>query len=92
VQFTSRGAKRLRGFTGKPGRLLAITLDGELIGLHAVARAVKKPAKGDEEELSQLDVAGGFGTEEEAGYLALVFNSGPLPCALRVLSNQIVAD
>ncbi len=87
VQFTRKAAIRLRRYTAQPGRLLAIVLDGEIVGLHVAARRVRKPGKGQDEELGQLDVVAGFGTEEEAGYLALALNSGPLPLPLKLLGS-----
>ena len=62
--------------------------------MHAVARTVKERKKGSapgEDELGQMDVGGGFDTDEEAGYLALIFNSGALPCPLVVRSSGIAA-
>jgi preprotein translocase subunit SecD len=97
VRFTPRATRRLEGFTGKPGRLLAVMLDGELLSINAVTRKVNSGKKGGQKgdsdvDLSELDLSGGFGTAEEAGYLALVLNSGPLPFPLTVVSNAIVAE
>lgn len=93
LQFTDQAAKRLTRFTRKPGHLLATVLDGEMVGINASTGPVKGGKKQQPaDDLGQIEVTGGFGTEEEAGYLATVFNSGPLPFPLTVLSQKLAAD
>jgi preprotein translocase subunit SecD len=94
VELNKRGTDRLRRFTSKPGRLVAITLDDEIVGMHAVTRKPAKRKKGTrgDEEPGSIDVVGGFATREDAGYLATVFNSGVLTWPLKVVSRRGVAD
>jgi preprotein translocase subunit SecD len=93
VEFNSRSAKRLEQFLKKPGRLLAIVLDGEMISMNTVAERPKTDRKDKDArvQVAQIDIGGGFGSAAEAAYLAAVFNSGPLPCPLSVRSRQIVS-
>jgi len=98
VEFDKSGSDRLEHFVRKPGRLLAVVLDGEILSINAVTRKARKARRGDKggegkaEDAMQLDVAGGFKTEDEAGYLAQVFNAGPLPLPLKVVSTQITSE
>lgn len=97
VQFNKRATERLNRFQGKPGRILAILLDGEIITMNSVTRKIEKPRKKDappvqEDELTTIDILGGFGTGDEADYLAAVFNAGPLRVPLKVVSAKIVAE
>jgi preprotein translocase subunit SecD len=94
VQVTREAGKRLERFTSKPGRLLAVALDGEIIGLHALTKDLGRGAEGEDGKkgLMDLDITGGFTTEQEARFLATVFNSGPLPCPLTVVSSKLVGE
>lgn len=90
-RFNRRGSDRLERFTSRPGRLMAIVLDGEIVGMNAVAQKIARPKKPDEtRELEQLEITGGFRVPEEADYLAVVLNSGPLPTPLRVVSKKVL--
>jgi hypothetical protein len=101
VQFTQAGTVKLQRFTKKPGRVLGVVLDNEVISISAVVgKATKKP-KGEkgktektvpDEEVSQVDVLGGFQTVEEANYLATVLTAGPLPAPLKVVGSRLVPD
>jgi len=92
VEFNKRATKRLASFMGKPGRMLAIVLDGELISVNAVSQRPPKRKKGEAEELGIVDIGGGFGSAEEAQDLAVVFNAGVLPHPLKVLSHAITPE
>jgi len=51
----------------------------------------RRREKEDAEAVPQLDVTGGFGSAAEAGYLATVFNAGPLPLPVKVVDTRLVA-
>lgn len=99
VQFTASGTRKLESFIKKQGRFLAVTLDGEIITLTVTtgepekreARKRPKNAPRQEDEVTQLDILGGFGSAEEATALATVLNSGPLPLPLKVVNTRLVA-
>jgi preprotein translocase subunit SecD len=92
IQFTDQGTKRLQGFASKPGRLLAMVLDSELLSINASVRKVRGKKKGSTEEVGQMDITGACASPTEANYLAVVFNSGALPCPLTVRSTKLVAE
>lgn len=96
VGFNKRATERMNRFQSKPGRILVILLDGEIITLNSVTRKAEKPRKkGDEPKddgRTTIDIGGGFAGEDEAAYLAAVFNAGPLPVPLKVVSAQIVSE
>jgi preprotein translocase subunit SecD len=95
VQFTTRGSRKLNDFAKKPGRVLGVVLDGEVISISAVVGRAKKPKgekKGPEEDVSQIDVLGGFQSPEEANYLATILTAGPLPVPLKVAGHRLVPE
>ncbi|MFN3653129.1 MAG: hypothetical protein ACK47B_26410 [Armatimonadota bacterium] len=107
VELSQRATRRLSGFYKRPGRLLGVVLDGELVALNGALQPPppkRKRKKGEpraegeerdereDEQRAQTDIMGGFGSEREARYLALVFNSGPLPRPLKVVSTKIIAE
>ena len=96
VQFNPKGSRRLERLMKKPGRLLAIALDGEIVSINAVTSRGTPRKKGEadeeEEEVQQIDILAGFNTPEEAVYLATVFNSGVLPAPIKVVSAKLAAD
>jgi preprotein translocase subunit SecD len=51
----------------------------------------KEREEREEREVPQLDVTGGFSTAAEAGYLAAVFNAGPLPLPVKVIESRLIA-
>jgi len=94
IRLKQAGSRRLDRFGREPGRMLAIVLDGEILGLTAVSQ---KPEKRKDRKLdlddapSEVDIAAGFSTEAEARWLAVVLNSGPLPFPLTVTSPRLPA-
>lgn len=102
VKLTERASDRLQRFGLRPGRLLAVVLDGELLAIHSAnpgdqprrsSRDRRKSTSEDEPDpRADLAITGGFRGPYEAGYLAAVLNSGPLPYKLVVLSSRVVAQ
>ncbi len=101
VQFNPKTSRRLSDFASRPGRIVMVLLDGALMGVNYTAGKVRtltrttgEPKVAGEETfgLGQLDLGGGFATEEEAEYLATVLNSGALPLPLVLRSKRITAD
>lgn len=103
IRFNEAGTKRLEGFMKKPGRLLAVVLDGDLITVNAVVQKVRRRkketkegegenGKGGESEVGQIEIAGSLANEGEAAYLAMAFNAGALPVPLKLLGSRLVAE
>lgn len=100
VLFTRGASKRLDRASGRVGRILAVALDDEIIGMDAV---IAKPSRGRErgskkekpddesQDVRQVDIAGAFTSDEEASYLAIVLNSGALPSPLKVVTHTPLA-
>jgi preprotein translocase subunit SecD len=93
VALTQRAAERLAAFHRKVGRLMALSLDGELVGILGSAPELlpNKKERPAGPGLDTLDLAAGFSTADEAGYLAEVLNAGPLEVPLRLLSTRLIA-
>lgn len=95
ARFNEKVAKKLERFAGKPGRLLALVMDGQIISIHTLPskskqKGKKQPRESDEGNgYGDVDILAGFGTEEEALWLAVVLNSGPLPLPIKVVSSKI---
>lgn len=92
ARFNKKVAKKLESLAGKPGRLLAMALDGQIVSIYALSPKPKQKGKKqpkEESDFGDVDVLAGFGTEEEAQWLAVVLNSGPLPLPLKVVSSHI---
>lgn len=100
VQFSAAGTRKLDNFMKKQGRFLAVALDGELITLTVTPgepekqqkRKRPKGAPKPPEEVTQLDILGGFHSMEEAAALAVVLNAGPLPVPLKVVNTRVVGE
>jgi preprotein translocase subunit SecD len=98
VQFTTAGTRKLEGAIKKAGRILAVTLDGEIISM-TVTNGEQKPEKkrkqpGDSAapDVPQLDIFGGFSTLDEANDLAAILNAGPLPVPLKVVNTRVITE
>jgi preprotein translocase subunit SecD len=92
VQLTLPASKKLRRFLQKPGRVVGMTLDGEVVGLNVVGTPPKRK-KGDPElGPEEIDILAGFSTPEECGYLAVLFNAPPLPFPVKVLGTKLIAE
>lgn len=98
VQFTTAGTRKLEGAIKKAGRILAVTLDGEIISLTVTSGEQKAPKKkkqpGDSSasDVPQLDIFGGFNTLDEANDLAAILNAGPLPVPLKVVNTRVITE
>ena len=56
-------------------------------------RKERQPKEEDlKEEGGTFDLIGGFSDRDDAGYLAVVLNAGPLPFPLKTLSKEFVAE
>jgi preprotein translocase subunit SecD len=92
VQLTLPASKKLRRFLQKPGRVVGMTLDGEVVGLNVVGTPPKR-RKGDPElGPEEIDILGGFATPEDCGYLAVILNAPPLPFPIKVLGTKLIAE
>ncbi len=93
VQFRVEATRRLSRFHEKPGRLLGIMLDGEMIGMvgSVPELAGARGKKATPRVVDSLDLPGTFAVPEEAGYLAVVLNSGALPVPITVLATRLIA-
>jgi preprotein translocase subunit SecD len=95
ARFNEKVAKKLERFAGKPGRLLALVMDGQIISIHTLPAKMKQKGKRppkesiDESGFGDVDILAGFGTEEEAQWLAVILNSGPLPLPIKAVSSKI---
>jgi preprotein translocase subunit SecD len=83
VKLKERAAKQLERLTRKPGRMLAIVIDGDLMGIPVVSQKL---------DAGVLDLPAAFNNPEEAGYLAIVLNSGALPLPFKVVNTRLVAE
>jgi preprotein translocase subunit SecD len=106
VRLNERATRRLRQFVKKPGRLLAIVLDGEILAINASVTPIEPPRKSkrrkgqdravapqaEEEDTVALDVPAPITKPEEANLLVGVLNSGVLPYPLAVRSQRVVPN
>lgn len=105
ARLTEPASRRLEEYLRKPGRMIAVVLDGELVSVNVGITTVTARRKGKgkdrkkEDEVeekkpdavgSEIDIPGGFSTPEEASLLAGVLNSGVLPFPLTVRSRKVV--
>jgi len=105
ARLTEKASKRLEEYLRKPGRMIAVVLDGEVVAVSAGITTVTPRRKGKDKDRkkdapiedkkpdpvgSEIDIPGGFSTPEEATLLAGVLNSGVLPFPLTVRSKQVV--
>jgi preprotein translocase subunit SecD len=105
ARLTERASKRLEEYLRKPGRMIAVVLDGEVVAVSAGITTVTPRRKGKDKERkseapaeekkpepvgSEIDIPGGFSTPEEASLLAGILNSGVLPFPLTVRSKMVV--
>lgn len=105
ARLTEGASKRLEEYLRKPGRMIAVVLDGEVVAVNAGITTVTARRKGKDKERkkedeveekkpdpvgSEIDIPGGFSTPEEASLLAGVLNSGVLPFPLTVRSKMAV--
>lgn len=105
ARLTERASKRLEGFLRKPGRMIAVVLDGEVVAINAGISTVttkrkgkskeeKKQDAGEEKKAApagmEVDIPGGYSSPEDALLLAGVLNSGVLPFPLTVRSKRVV--
>lgn len=88
VAFKSEANERLDFFV-KPGMLLAVTLDGELISINAMETS-SGGKKRKRDEGTELDLMGGFNTTEEAAALATSLNTGTLPVPLSAGEPKLI--
>ncbi len=91
VTFNAAANEQL-DFFAKPGTMLAVTLDGELISINAMESSTAKRPKRKRDELPELDVLAGFNTPEEAAALAASLNAGVLPAPLAVSGYKLIAQ
>lgn len=106
ARLTEKASKRLEDYLRKPGRIIAVVLDGEVVAINAGVSTVtprrkskskdrKQDEAGEEKKAepagSEVDIAGGVNSPEEAALLAGVLNSGVLPFPLTVRSQRVVA-
>jgi preprotein translocase subunit SecD len=101
-RLTERASQKMKQFLKKPGRLVAVLLDGELLAISAGvtpvpvkgAKRKKAPKSGSEaeaeEEALALDIPKVFEKPEEASLLVGVLNAGALPYPLTVRSRRLV--
>lgn len=99
IHLTEKAARRIRSFTRKP-KIVAIVLDGQMQGVTALSRPPRpKKSKKDrsaagapvpEDAGDTLDVNLTLSGPDEAGYMAVVLNSGALPGPLRVVSEKVI--
>jgi len=105
ARLTEKASKRLEAYLRKPGRMMAVVLDDEVVAITAGITTVTKRPKGKKKDVkkdpeveepkpepvgSEIDIPGGFSTPEEASLLAGVLNSGVLPFPLTVRSKTAV--
>lgn len=105
ARLTEKASKRLESFLKKPGRMIAVVLDGEVVAINAGISTIMPRRKGKNKERkkdevepemqaepagTEVDILGGYSTPEEAALLAGVLNSGVLPFPLIVRSQRVV--
>ena len=88
VAFKAEANERLDFFV-KPGMLLAVTLDGELISINAM-ETTSGGKKRKRDDVTELDLMGGFNTPEEATALASSLNTGTLPMPLSAGEPKLI--
>lgn len=88
VAFKAEANERLDFFV-KPGMLLAVTLDGELISINAM-ETTSGGKKRKRDDVTELDLMGGFNSPEEAAALASSLNTGTLPVALSAGQPKLI--
>lgn len=105
ARLTEKASKRLEDYLRKPGRIIAVVLDGDVVAINAGVSTVSPRRKGKSKDRkqddageekkaepagSEVDIAGGVNSPEEAALLAGVLNSGVLPFPLTVRSQRVV--
>lgn len=95
LELKEKASRRIEKIgKGKP-RLLALTLDGEVVSVYTAAPPAPRPrgdAGRDALQPLVIDLLGPFRAPDEAAYLALALKGGPLPFGLRIATRRDLVE